>query len=113
MPSLAGLNPLYRWKFASNHIRTKSVKVSINVNGEIFVKVRWGAPFASEVYTEYKFTRDSKISISHQAKGLFLPVLKIGLRIGLKKEFENVKWFGRGPHEAYCDRKNRAENNGT
>lgn len=105
MPSLAGLNPLYRWKFASNHIRTKSVKVSINVNGEIFVKVRWGAPFASEVYTEYKFTRDSKISISHQAKGLFLPVLKIGLRIGLKKEFENVKWFGRGPHEAYCDRK--------
>lgn len=105
MPRLAGIHPLYRWKFASQHIRTKNVRVSLNVLGEIFVKVRWRAPFASDILTVYKFTRDSKIYVSHQAKGLFLPVLKIGIRVGINRDFENVKWFGRGPHEAYCDRK--------
>ncbi|MBN2683074.1 MAG: DUF4981 domain-containing protein [Bacteroidales bacterium] len=38
-----------------------------------------------------------------------LPILpRIGLRFRLPKEFEQLDWFGRGPHENYCDRKNSA-----
>nr|WP_299346299.1 glycoside hydrolase family 2 TIM barrel-domain containing protein [Allomuricauda sp.] len=35
-----------------------------------------------------------------------LPMLpKLGLQLAVPKEFENLKWFGRGPHENYWDRK--------
>ncbi|MGM9699790.1 MAG: glycoside hydrolase family 2 TIM barrel-domain containing protein [Prevotella sp.] len=30
---------------------------------------------------------------------------RLGVRMILKKEFDNMKWFGRGPHENYADRK--------
>mmetsp|Transcript_150899 Transcript_150899/g.484956 ORF Transcript_150899/g.484956 Transcript_150899/m.484956 type:complete len:1278 (+) Transcript_150899:286-4119(+) len=32
------------------------------------------------------------------------PPARIGFRGTLKGGFENVEWFGRGPHESYCDR---------
>ena len=35
-----------------------------------------------------------------------LPSLaRVGLRLCLVPGFENLRWFGRGPHENYCDRK--------
>ncbi len=38
-----------------------------------------------------------------------LPVLpKIGIQLKLAKQFENIQWFGRGPHESYWDRKKGA-----
>ena len=38
-----------------------------------------------------------------------LPSLpKIGLQMILNKEFDNMQWYGRGPHESYSDRKESA-----
>ncbi|MFW6129301.1 MAG: glycoside hydrolase family 2 TIM barrel-domain containing protein [Candidatus Aminicenantaceae bacterium] len=38
-----------------------------------------------------------------------LPVLpKIGVRMAVSKEFENLRWYGKGPHENYPDRKSGA-----
>tara|TARA_R100000027_G_scaffold37442_1_gene27532 strand:+ start:6867 stop:10064 length:3198 start_codon:yes stop_codon:yes gene_type:complete len=34
---------------------------------------------------------------------------RIGLQFELPKEFERTRWFGRGPHENYCDRLNGAK----
>jgi beta-galactosidase len=33
---------------------------------------------------------------------------KFGMSIEIKREFDNMKWFGRGPHESYWDRKSSA-----
>jgi len=33
----------------------------------------------------------------------------MGMQIQLPEEFTNLKWFGRGPHENYADRKTSAE----
>ena len=30
---------------------------------------------------------------------------RIGIRLAVTKGHEEVRWFGRGPHESYCDRK--------
>jgi len=35
-------------------------------------------------------------------------VPRVGMQLGLPAEFCNVKWFGRGPHESYSDRKTGA-----
>ena len=33
---------------------------------------------------------------------------RFGINMRLPKEFDSVTWFGRGPHENYCDRKTSA-----
>jgi len=39
----------------------------------------------------------------------FLPILpRLGLQMTLGGNFENFQWYGRGPHENYCDRKEGA-----
>jgi beta-galactosidase len=38
-----------------------------------------------------------------------LDIPRLGLRMGLNPGLENVKWYGRGPHENYSDRKESAE----
>jgi len=38
-----------------------------------------------------------------------LPMLpRLGMRFVLPKDYENLQWFGRGPHESYWDRKSGA-----
>ncbi len=41
--------------------------------------------------------------------GESLVVMKVGLKMTLDKAFENLRWFGRGPHENYPDRKYGAQ----
>lgn len=35
-------------------------------------------------------------------------VPRIGIKMKMKPEYENVKWYGRGPHESYSDKKTSA-----
>ena len=38
-----------------------------------------------------------------------LPLMpRFGVSVTLKEEYDSVKWFGRGPHENYCDRNTSA-----
>ena len=36
-------------------------------------------------------------------------MLKVDVRLGIKSDFDRVEWYGRGPHETYCDRKTGAK----
>lgn len=36
-------------------------------------------------------------------------IRKFGMRMGLPEEFENITWYGKGPHETYSDRKTGAK----
>ncbi len=104
VPKLVGINPLYQWKRTSNQVKAVSIKSARLSGGEVEVKVKWFAPFTSGVQTVYKFTGDGSITVRHCASGVLLPVLKIGLRTGIDLTLKNAKWYGRGPHESYCDR---------
>ena len=37
------------------------------------------------------------------------PLPRVGLQLGLPEGFEQFKWYGRGPHENYVDRKASAD----
>lgn len=104
MPKFVGINPLYQWKRTSNQVKAVSTKAVRLSGGEIEVKVKWFAPFANGVQTIYNFTDDGRLTVRHCAAGILLPVLKIGLRTGIDLTLKNVKWYGRGPQESYCDR---------
>jgi len=41
-------------------------------------------------------------------EGDWPPLPKVGVQLQLSGQFENVEWYGRGPHESYWDRKTGA-----
>lgn len=64
-----------------------SMEVRYSVRGDGFVKV------------DMSFTPGKK-ALSEMPR--------LGMRKILPSDFDNMKWFGRGPHENYSDRKNSA-----
>lgn len=106
-PFIAGIHPLYQWK------RTTAQTFPVSVNAEstpsgVEIKVNWAAPFTAGVTTTYLISPAGEVTVSHKARGLFLPMLKVGVRVGIKSIFDKTEWYGRGPHETYCDRKTGA-----
>ncbi len=97
--------------------RTQSFKWAYLKNPNeirVTIKQRFGPPMLAwgiEVVTIYQVNQSGKISI--QVKGIphknyprTLP--RIGFELILPKEFESVKWNGRGPGESYADTKEAA-----
>ncbi len=107
-PFVAEIHPLYQWKRSTAMMAATLVKASSTPSG-VEVKVHWNAPFTAGVSTTYLFSPDGDVTVSHKARGLFLPMLKVGVRVGIKKLLCNVDWYGRGPQETYCDRKTGAK----
>ncbi|NJK84724.1 MAG: hypothetical protein HC906_00815 [Bacteroidales bacterium] len=60
---------------------------------------------------EYTFNDNGKVKINYSVlKDTSLPVLpRIGLIFYLKNDFNDVEWYGLGPHETYSDRKKGAK----
>lgn len=107
-PTFAGVHPLYQWKRTTNQTVASSVKAASTPSG-VEVTVKWKAPFVAGVSTVYLFSPAGEVTVKHTAAGLLLPMLKVGVRMGIKSTLENVSWYGRGPQETYCDRKTGAK----
>ncbi len=106
-PFIAGVHPLYQWKRSTAQTTAISVNAQSTPSG-VEIKVIWAAPFTLGVSTTYLISPAGEITVSHKARGLFLPMLKIGMRAGIKSTLDQAEWYGRGPHETYCDRKTGA-----
>ncbi len=109
VPFLAKRHPLRLWKWASKFVWAQWVRTKRLREDCVQLKVYWNqfpaiVPFPTNV-TEYTVYASGEIEVAHRARGFFLPMLRIGLRMGLCKDLTRVKWYGRGPQESYCDRK--------
>lgn len=62
-----------------------------------------------DLKTKYVFSPDGsvKLQVTGNPTGQNLPenLARIGVTLGLEPEFQNVKWYGRGPRESYKDMK--------
>ena len=103
-PMFKRLNPLYLWDITSRTVTVKSFSI-FPFSGSCIVNIHWFAPFAGDVETDIIVNSDGSINIGQNMESPVLPMLRAGVRLGISKEYRNVKWYGRGPHEAYCDRK--------
>jgi beta-galactosidase len=63
--------------------------------------------FKGEIVLEYTVHRDGRLEVSHSAEPLDQPY-RIGMATVLPPGFDSFEWYGRGPHETYCDRKTGA-----
>lgn len=107
-PYVAEVHPLYQWKRSTALTVATSVKASATPKG-VEVKVKWNAPFVSGVSTTYLFSPAGEVTVKHSATGLLIPMLKVGVRMGIRSDLRSTAWYGRGPQETYCDRKTGAK----
>jgi beta-galactosidase len=98
----AGLD---KTKFELNNINVEQIDsnlIRVEVNGTLKAAsggYKWKAVYS--VFSNGKILLDNTFT----SYG-YLPVLpKIGLQLQIPNGLDNISWYGKGPHEAYADRK--------
>ena len=103
--TLIGLNA---FKSASEMLRPVSVKAEEYGDG-VKVDVAWVTKYVGNVKTQYIVTPEGKVEAKLKCKNIIpLDMPRYGLTFELQKGIDGVKYYGKGPHENYCDRKTGA-----
>ena len=103
-PFMNFVHPAQQWR----NVTASTVAAFVNAKSTpagAEVKVIWSAPFTLGCETTYLFDPKGNVTVTHSATGLALPMLKVGVQLGIDSSLENAKWYGRGPQETYCDRR--------
>lgn len=99
--------PVKKWRTSTDKRRVRSVELSCN-NGLAMITVKQRVPFCrGDVTTVFKIDSVGKIFIRHEICPKH-DMLRIGFTMAINRDFNRFTWFGRGPHENYCDRKTGA-----
>ncbi|MCX8107468.1 MAG: DUF4981 domain-containing protein [Verrucomicrobiae bacterium] len=98
------------WREAAREIKPlQSLVLDNNPTGTVRVIHAMSLPrITARWITQYDIypSGDIIVSAKFQPERTDLPSIpRIGMQTTLPNEFESVVWFGRGPHETYCDRK--------
>ena len=108
VPQIKFIHPKYLWRSATKLCTVTGFKVKNIDSTKCEVTVKWFAPLAGNVKTVYTISSNGSIEVRHSSKSYFLKMIKTGLRFGTPNDMRNAEWYGRGPHECYCDRKTGA-----
>ncbi|MGB9862732.1 MAG: glycoside hydrolase family 2 TIM barrel-domain containing protein [Candidatus Saccharicenans sp.] len=104
---------LKAWREASLNRQVKWFRVEKDKDGQVAVKVDFYLPSveASQLAV-YLISRDGTIKVNNEFKPAHpekLPEIpRVGMLLGLADGFDLIEYYGRGPHENYCDRKTSA-----
>ncbi len=102
---------LATWKTAAQDITVESIKALQNGN-LVVVEVNYDmAKQQSKLNIKYTIEPQGAVKVDYDfvAGKLQLPMIpRVGMSIVLNAEYDNMTWFGRGPHENYIDRKTSA-----
>lgn len=100
------------WKRASYRKRATSCKVMAQSQQKVQIKVVHALGFNGHFTTVYTIYGNGMIKVDNHLQRGFLPmssIPRVGVKMQLPKEFDQVTWFGKGPFESYMDRKNAAD----
>ena len=104
--TLIGLNA---FRSATKMLRSTDVKAE-NIGDTVKVTVCWKTKYIEKIVTEYVVYPDGKISASLSCKNMIpVDMPRYGLTFELKEDIDGVRYYGKGPHENYCDRKTSAD----
>jgi len=99
-----------KWKKSAEGVAAKEVVVADKQGGLVRIKSRIAIPSVSaECTIEYSLRADDievEVVFKHPEDMNSMP--RLGLRTTLPKDYVAYKWYGRGPHESYADRKESA-----
>jgi beta-galactosidase len=107
-PELEGLLVDTSWKKATLSRRVEEVKVeTLEEKVEISV-VQRVRNCRGDVKTVYAVNGLGEITVTHSltpSKNMY----RIGMQMALKKQYDKLTWYGKGPHENYIDRNSGAK----
>ncbi|WP_211212044.1 glycoside hydrolase family 2 TIM barrel-domain containing protein [Flexithrix dorotheae] len=83
-------------------VNDKAVKVAVDI---------WLSDISSQVQLGYTVFGSGDIAVDYQfIPGEGLPEIpRIGMQMQIGEEYDQLSWFGKGPHENYSDRQQGAE----
>ncbi len=97
------------WKRAGLNIKLDLCSTLKKSKDEIIIKSNWLLEESNSTFTaSYTIYRNGSIRIENEfdTKNIDLPnIPRLGMQLILPEEFQFVKWYGKGPHETYWDRK--------
>lgn len=106
-PPLIPVHPLYSWKLSTDNAKTKATFVH-KYRSSAYIETKVSALGTKGGLMTFTIDAKGKIEMNFKAKAT-MDMLRFGVKFALDKEFSTVNWYGRGPHETYCDRKSGAK----
>ena len=100
------------WRTASNQRRLEIIDVQQVKSNQVRIEVQFGLPDATSKHrTVYQIFGSGDVIVENYftPKVANLPELpRLGMTMQIPLAFDQVRWYGRGPHENYSDRKTSA-----
>ncbi|MBP7276421.1 MAG: glycoside hydrolase family 2, partial [Kiritimatiellae bacterium] len=101
------------WRAASRERTVEECTVATLTGGAVRIATRYAFPAAGETRAQVSYDVHPggglEVTMRLEPKGEKLPMLpRVGLQTRLAGALEPVRWYGRGPHENYSDRKTGA-----
>ncbi|MCM1364933.1 MAG: DUF4981 domain-containing protein [Faecalibacterium sp.] len=103
VPPLIPVHPLYAWKLSTDKAKSKAVLVH-RYSHSAYIETVVSAIGVKDTKICYTVHPNGDIDVSYETKAT-MDMIRFGLKFVMPKKFDAVKWYGRGPHETYCDRK--------
>jgi beta-galactosidase len=100
------------WRMAGPDREVESVNVERLAGGAVKVTVAMRLPAGGASYAStYTIKASGDIHVRADYKtSASLPVMpRFGMQMAIANEFDEMSWFGRGPHDSYWDRKTSAD----
>ncbi|OBQ54230.1 hypothetical protein VQ01_12340 [Tamlana sp. s12] len=98
------------WKDVETKLETKSVSWQEMEGGQVSISVLKNNPKMTNFHINYTIHGSGKIMVKYVFERVssvpFLP--RMGMNLQILREFDQVKYYGRGPHENYPDRNTSA-----
>jgi len=93
----------YKWNKAMANISLKKLDIE-DLEHYVRIRASYKMPHVSELHSTYTIHASGKVIIDNFVIPE-LDLVRFGMSCEIPKGFRGIKWFGRGPHENYCDRK--------
>lgn len=97
----------YRWRDARKKLKAKKVRL-IESEDSIIVMINWRMPHMVYINTQYTFKKTGGMLLNMKCKSLSY-MERYGFTFELKDGVDGVEFYGKGPHENYCDRESSAK----
>ncbi len=92
----------------NRHLKPLSVKVE-KVGENVEITIKWRAIYLVGVKSKYTIYPNGEMDMQLDCRNATLWTLpRYGFTMELAKDGRNVEFYGKGPHENYCDRKRGA-----
>lgn len=101
------------WKEAGKNRKLLQASIKESINKDFVTLIYNFELLDGQAYYDLKYEiyvdGQVKVVAHYQPKATNIPLIpKFGFRMGIPKAYNQIEWYGRGPHESYQDRKTGA-----